>query len=258
MMDPTDNIHTFGQTLAGTVAARGGPQMEYLADDESLVFEDGNLKQIVNLGNFFRMHQAGRSIESIADFIVDLGKRQGTPLDFETVRPLLHLHVVSEDFADDHGLFRPLALGLKQALVLDYPDFVRFIVQADLEQSGQLEDVLWQIAEINTDAKMPEPHVESLPGGKEALVFDCSMGAVYAWRKASTQSAAILGVPRRDLGAVVTDDQPDTVAMIAAFALEAYSVAEDHPLSPLAYLLRDGKLAGIGGALVVSPEGQAS
>ena len=252
-----EKIHAFGEVLARAISARGGPPMEYLADDQTIVFEDGDLKQIVHIHNFFRMYEADRPVEEIADFIVHLGKQQKTPIDLAKARSFLHLHIVSEDYLDDHGIFRPLGPGLKAALMLDYPDFVRFIVKPDLENIGESEDVLWVIAEINTDAKMPEPVHEQMPNGKEALAFDCSMGAIYAWRYAMTHGAAICGMPRRDLGFVTTDDTPESFAMVGIATLAYFREAEDHPLSPLAYRFVNGKLAGTGGAMVV-PKSNAS
>ena len=244
-----EKVHAFGEALAQAIVARGGPQMEYLPDDQTIVFEDGDLKQIVNIHNFFRMHEAGRPVEDIADFIVRLGNEQKTPVDLQTARPLLHLHVVAEDYLEEQGLFRPFGPGLKAALVLDYPDFVRFLVKADLEKIGESENVLWAIAEVNTDAKMPEPAREQMPNGKEAMVFEGSMGAVYAWRYATTHGTAICGLPRRDLGFVTTDDTPESFAMLGIATLAEYSTAEDHPLTPLVYRFVKGRLAGSGGAL---------
>ena len=252
-----EKVHAFGEALAQAIVARGGPQMEYLPDDQTIVFEDGDLKQIVNIHNFFRMHEAGRPVEDIADFIVRLGNEQKTPVDLQTARPLLHLHVVAEDYLEEQGLFRPFGPGLKAALVLDYPDFVRFLVKADLEKIGESEDVLWAIAEVNTDAKMPEPAREQMPNGKEAMVFACSMGAVYAWRYATTHGTAICGLPRRDLGFVTTDDTPESFAMLGIATISYFREAEDHPLAPLTYRFVDGKLAGAGGA-IATPRSNAS
>ncbi len=252
-----DNIHAFGEALAKAIVEIGGPKMEYVADDEALLFEDGDVQQRANLRNFFRMHQVGRPLESIAEFIVGLGKTQGTPVDLETARTHLHLHVVSEGYMEDAGVFRPIGPGLKAALVLDFPDYVRFLVKADLEKIGESEDVLWAIAEVNTDAKMPEPAREGMPNGKEALVFECSMGAVYAWRYATTHGTATCGLPRRDLGFVTTDDTPESFAMLGIATLSYFREAEDHPLSPLAYRFVDGKLAGAGGA-IATPRSNAS
>ncbi len=247
-----EKLHAFGDALAQAIAACGGPQMKYIPDDQTIVFEDGDLKQIVNIYNFFRMHEAGRPVEDIANFIVRLGNEQKTPVDLQTARPLLHLHVVSEDYLKEQGLFRPCGPGLKAALVLDYPDFVRFLVKGDLEKIGESEDVLWAIAEVNTDAKMPEPVREQMPNGKDALVFECSMGAVYAWRYAITHGTAICGMPRRDLGFVTTDDTPESFAMLGIATVAYFREAEDHPLVPLAYRFVNGKLAGVGGAVKTS------
>ncbi len=252
-----DNIHAFGEALAKAIKEIGGPKMEYVADDEALLFEDGDIQQRANLRNFFRMHQAGRSVESIAEFIAGLSRTQGTPVDLETARTHLHLHVVSEGYMEDAGVFRPIGPGLKAALVLDFPEYVRFLVKRDLETIGESEDVLWAIAEVNTDAKMPEPAREGMPNGKEALVFECSMGAVYAWRYATTHGTAICGLPRRDLGFVTTDDTPESFAMVGIATLSYFREAEDHPLAPLAYRFVDGKLAGAGGA-IATPRSNAS
>ena len=252
-----DKIHAFGQALAQAIAARGGPQMEYLHDNQTIVFEDGDLKQRVNLHNFFRMHEDGRPLEDIADFIIQLGKEQNTLIDLQTARPLLHLHIVSEEYPEDQGLFRPVGPGLKAALVLDYPDFVRFLLKADIEKIGEFENVLWAIAEVNTDAKMPEPVREQMPNGKEALVFDCSMGAVYAWRYATTHGTAICGMPRRDLGFITADNMPDSFAMLGIATLNYFREAEDHPLSPLVYRFVNGNLTGVGSGMTV-PNANAS
>ncbi len=243
-----DNIHAFGEALAKAITEIGGPKMEYVADDEALLFEDGDIQQRANLRNFFRMHQAGRSVESIAEFIAGLSRTQGTPVDLETARTHLHLHVVSEGYMEDAGVFRPIGPGLKAALVLDFPEYVRFLVKRDLETIGESEDVLWAIAEINTDAKMPEPSCERMPNGKDTLVFDTSMGAVYAWRYAMTHGTAICSMPHRDLGFVTLDDTPDSFAMIGIVTLNQFEDAEAYTLSPLTYRFTDGKLAGIGGA----------
>jgi hypothetical protein len=37
-----DNIHAFGEALAKAIVEIGGPKMEYVADDEALLFEDGD------------------------------------------------------------------------------------------------------------------------------------------------------------------------------------------------------------------------
>jgi len=253
-----EKIHAFGQALAKAIAAHGGPRMEYLADDQTLVCDhDDGIKEIVAVHNFFRMHEAGRPLEDIADFIVELAREQKTPIDLATARQLLHLHVVSEDYLEEQGLYRPLGPGLKAVLVLDYPDFVRFVVRGDLETIGESEGVLWAIAEINTDAKMPEPAKAQLPNDREVMVFNCSMGAAYAWRYAVTHGTAICGMPRRDLGFVTTEDTPESFAMVGIATLTQFREAEDHPLSPLAYRFVQGKLAGTGGARVV-PKPDAS
>ncbi len=108
-------------------------------------------------------------------------------------------------------------------------EFVRFVVRRDLKTMAESEDVLWSIAAINTDAKAPEPSREQMPNGKEALAFDRSMGAAYAWRYVMTHSAAICGLPRRDFGFVTTDNTPESLAMLGVATLKHFREAEDHP-----------------------------
>lgn len=251
-----DNIHAFGQALVNALAERG-ISTEYLADDEAIRFDRNDGHGVLGVENFYRTHLAGRTAEDIADQLVRLHQQMqgwiasGTP-SFNEARPLLRLTLVHENFNADIGTCRPILPGIKAAVVFDYPEFMRHVLARDIAAMGEPEDVLWEVASANTFADMPEPTMVNLGNNQNALVFECSYGAAYAWMYAIGHESAFLAVPRRDLG-VVLPGTPDDMQAMAAIASVTYGLFNapdsDHPLLPTVYYLKNGELAGLAGAV---------
>ena len=248
------DVNAFGQALAAALIERTGAKMVYVPEDQQIVQEDGDRKQVVNLGNFYQMHEGGQSIEDVVALIIRLREQENVEITPEEARTHLHLHVISADYMDDAGVFRSVGPGIKDALVLDYPDFVRFLTKADFEKLGEPEDVLWAIAEVNTDAKMPEPKIAHAPNGDEIQVFDCSMGAVYAWRYATTHGEVLCGVPHREIGFVANPTSEETAKTLVLTAMSFFSEAASHALSPFVYVFRDGEAHSMLGAFHVTDD----
>jgi len=246
------DVNAFGQTLAAALIERTGAKMVYVPEDQQIIQEDGDRKQVVNIGNFHLMHEDGRSIAEVVDLIIRLREQENVEITPEEARTHLHLHVVSVDYRDDAGVFRSVGPGIKAALILDYPDFVRFLTKADFEKLGEPEDVLWAIAEVNTDAKMPKPKIVHAPNGDEIQVFDCSMGAVYAWRYAATHGEVLCGVPHREIGFVANPTSEETAKMLVLTAMSFFGEAESHALSPFVYIFKGGEARGMLGAIQVT------
>ncbi len=248
-----DNIHAFGQALVEAIIARGISNVEYLADDEAIRFDNDNDHGILNVENFHKMTLAGRPLDDIAEQIVRLHQtmeqmKNAPPLDFETVKPLLRMTIVSDDFKADMGTFRAILPGVKAALVLDYPEFMRHVIPRDIEAMGQAEDLLWYAATANTLADAPEPTPVDLGEAGEALVFECDYGAAHAWMFAASQDGALLAMPRRDLGFVMLANRGDMQAATSAarIALGFFDAPDgDHSLVATVYYLEKGSLAGI-------------
>lgn len=233
------NIRTFGEALARAIRDQGGPALTVA--DEALVSHDH--QEIIRLAPFFHEHAAGRPVAAIAAFLLQVRReQQGRPIAaFGEARDRLRLHVVPADL-DDRLVTRPLGPGLAVALVLDYPEYLRFIVQADLAALGEPEPVLWAVAEVNTDHALPEPERHPLPDGAVLCVFPGAGGADHAYRYAATHGPAVCGLPHRDFGFVIEHPTPEAHRLAAMAAVEAYGLAKDYPLSPSVYRFEQGRL----------------
>jgi hypothetical protein len=72
--------HPLGEALAKALIERTGSKMEYVFDDQQVVQEDGDLKQLVNVGTFYQMHEDGHAIEdAVALTTLAFGLAAATP-----------------------------------------------------------------------------------------------------------------------------------------------------------------------------------
>ena len=85
------DVNAFGQALAAALIERTGAKMVYVPEDQQIVQEDGDRKQVVNLGNFYQMHQDGNSIEDVVALIIRLREQENVEITPEEARTHLHL-----------------------------------------------------------------------------------------------------------------------------------------------------------------------
>lgn len=236
------DIRAFGSALAAALRETHGMAYALNPDEDALTFTDGSLSGRVGLQAFYAMFLGGRPVSDIAALVAEIHRGQGPLEHLGAIQEQLLCHLVPERMDPDGALMRTAAPGLKEALAVDHPAYVRMLTPHDLVSLDETADAMWARAEMNMRRRAVPEESEEI-AGEHWFSF---RSADDAWFFARRQEHAAVAVPAPHVG-VVIGGSPDseTLGALAAWAAHTFCQERAHVLSPAVYLFSGGHLAGV-------------
>lgn len=226
---------------AGFEVGRHGP-------DQLVVSRDGDVGLVVSLGDMRELHNRSGSFEEVVEAVIQVWQRATAgklALDWNCDHERLRIHLVPTGLLHTlpaRVVTRQVSPFFVETLVVDSPEFYRYVTKNDVDLSGRDLDAFWMNAQFNMSAFGPAPTLKNVEG-VSLQVWEGPYAADYAWHKASAQKSAAVAIPDENFGILVVDPSESASKLLSiVVALAGESVQS--PITDQIHLIKDREVVG--------------